>query len=68
MVFKSFRFIAEKLFLLIDLHPLVTIDIPNYNFAKYIEDTLNSLINQSYQNIELIIIDDCSMKAGFGNF
>jgi glycosyltransferase involved in cell wall biosynthesis len=40
--------------------PLVSILIPCYNHAKYIEDTLNSIIKDSYQNKEICIIDDGS--------
>lgn len=40
--------------------PLVSVCIPAYNHEKYIVDCLNSIINQKYQNIELIIIDDGS--------
>lgn len=39
---------------------LVSIVVSNYNNSEYVEECLNSLINQSYKNIEIIIIDDCS--------
>ena len=40
--------------------PLVTIGVPYYNAEKYILYTLESIKNQSYQNIELILINDCT--------
>jgi alpha-1,3-rhamnosyltransferase len=41
-------------------NPLVTVVIPSYNHEHFIQDCINSIINQNYQNIELIIIDDGS--------
>lgn len=38
----------------------VSIIIPNYNGAKYIGDTIESILNQSYNNWEAIVIDDGS--------
>lgn len=39
---------------------LVSIITPVYNSEKYIEECIKSVINQSYKNIEMIIIDDGS--------
>ncbi len=40
--------------------PLVSVIIPVYNHEKYIDQALNSIFNQSYPNLEIIIIDDGS--------
>ena len=39
-------------------NPKVTIIIPIYNVEKYIRECLESVINQTYKNIEIIVIDD----------
>ncbi|MBB6449892.1 teichuronic acid biosynthesis glycosyltransferase TuaG [Geomicrobium halophilum] len=39
---------------------LVSIITPTYNSADFIQETINSVLNQTYQKWELIIVDDCS--------
>ncbi len=39
---------------------LVSVIMPSYNTAKYIGESIESVINQTYPNWELIIVDDCS--------
>jgi glycosyltransferase involved in cell wall biosynthesis len=39
---------------------LVSIIIANYNNESFIQQTINSVINQTYRDIETIIVDDCS--------
>lgn len=43
-----------------EINPLVSIIVITYNSSKYVLETLESAKAQTYQNIELIISDDCS--------
>lgn len=40
--------------------PFVSVIIPNYNHARYLDARIQTVLNQSYRNFELIILDDNS--------
>ena len=54
--------------------PLVSIVIPSYNHEKYITQCLESALNQTWQNIEILVVDDGStdntraILEGFGHY
>lgn len=42
---------------------LVSVITPVYNAEKFLEKTLKSIINQTYKNIEIVLVDDCSKDS-----
>jgi glycosyltransferase involved in cell wall biosynthesis len=53
--------------------PLVSVIISTFNVEKYVVQAVGSILSQSYSNIEIFVIDDCStdktlkLLRGFGN-
>jgi glycosyltransferase involved in cell wall biosynthesis len=45
--------------------PLVSIALCTYNGEKYINQQLDSILDQTYRNLEVIIVDDCSIDDTF---
>lgn len=45
---------------ILSTNPLVSVIVPNYNHAPYLQERLNSIYSQTYKNIEVILLDDCS--------
>ena len=40
--------------------PTLSVIVPNYNHAKYLETSLSAILNQSVPPLEVIVLDDCS--------
>ena len=40
--------------------PKVSVIVPNYNHARFLRQRLDSILNQTFQDFEVIILDDCS--------
>ena len=45
---------------MIKANPLITVYITNFNYGKFVKKAINSVLNQTFKNYELIIIDDGS--------
>jgi cellulose synthase/poly-beta-1,6-N-acetylglucosamine synthase-like glycosyltransferase len=40
--------------------PLVSVLIPSYNRPGYLKEAIESAVGQTYQNVEILVFDDCS--------
>lgn len=40
--------------------PKISVIVPNYNHALYLRQRIGSILNQTYEDFELILLDDCS--------
>ena len=47
---------------------LITVIIPTYNRFEYLLHTLESVKNQTYKNVEIIIVNDCSTQEEYYNY
>ena len=44
-------------------YPKVSVMVITYNQERYIRETLDSVVNQSYPNLEVVVADDCSTDS-----
>ena len=44
--------------------PLINIIVPVYNTEKYIRKCLDSIVNQTYRNLEIIVVDEALIAVG----
>ncbi|MBU9227190.1 glycosyltransferase [Burkholderia multivorans] len=43
--------------------PLVSVVVPHFNLGEYLPRTLDSILASTYENVEIIVVDDCSTDA-----
>ena len=41
-------------------HPKVSVIVPSYNHARYLDERLESILSQTYNDLEILILDDAS--------
>lgn len=45
------------------MNPKISVIVPNYNHAPFLKERIDSILNQTYQDFELILLDDCSTDS-----
>jgi glycosyltransferase involved in cell wall biosynthesis len=60
---KKFKLVQDKAKLRTTFNPLVSIVLPTYNRASLLYRAIESVLNQTYFNFELIVVDDCSKDS-----
>ena len=48
------------------MHNLISVIVPVYNVEDYLERCINSIINQTYTNLEIILVNDGSTDGSRG--
>jgi len=46
-------------------HPLISIIVPSYNHAQYLDARIQSILRQTYQNFEILVLDDYSTDSSW---
>ena len=47
----------------VENRPLVSVVVPHFNLGEYLPRTLDSILASTYENVEIVVVDDCSTDA-----